>query len=99
LLARLDPQCRDVLGCTLCGKLGNPLADFSAVLVELRLPQEAGEHRAAQLREHADAGSRSALVSCQRGTLCVGTHGLSLLLADELRGTSDHGRPFGPSYG
>src|SRR6185437_3419464 len=36
---------------------------------------EAGEHGAAQLREHADVGSASALVSYQRGTLCVGTHG------------------------
>ena len=78
LLACLDRERRNVLRHALRSQVGNPLADFHAVLVELRLPQEAGEHRATQPGEDADVMDRCTLVSRQRGTLCVCTH-LSLL--------------------
>ena len=78
LLARLDCECRHILGHALRGEIRNSLGDLCAVLIKLRLPEETREHRAAQLRENADVGSPCTLVSYQRGTLCVDTH-LSLL--------------------
>jgi hypothetical protein len=96
--ASLDGERCNVLRHALRSQVGNPLADFHAVLVELRLPQEAREHRATQTGEDADVMGPCTLVSRERGTLCVCTH-LSLLsellvTSYELRRTIDHGCAF-----
>src|SRR5215468_7571616 len=75
LLARLDRERRHILRQALRHQRGNPLADLFAVLVELRLPQEAGKHGTAQLREDADVTSARTLVSHEREALEVDTHG------------------------
>jgi hypothetical protein len=62
LLASLDGQRSDLLGCNLRHQLGDAASDLDSILVELALPEQAGEHRAPQLQLGRNVPSWCALV-------------------------------------
>ncbi len=84
-LARLDGQGRHDRGVEIGRQRGDTVGDGLAVLVELVLPQEAGEHRAAQGLFGRQMNRRRALVrDASAGDLGalgedVDTHGANLL--------------------
>ena len=47
LLARLNGKCGDALGLDLGDEFRDAARDLDTILVELALPQETGQHRAA----------------------------------------------------
>ena len=67
-LARFDSERRHDRRIHLRNECGNTIRDRDAVLVELALPQEAGEDRAAQSGFRVDDRSRRTLVSARGRT-------------------------------
>src|SRR4029077_9805152 len=62
LLARLDRERSNALGLDLGNEFRDAAGDLDAVLVELALPKQAGQHRTAQLQLVRDVTGRGALV-------------------------------------
>ncbi|HVO81942.1 MAG TPA: hypothetical protein VMT28_14495 [Terriglobales bacterium] len=62
-LARLNRQDRDLFGRNLGNELGDASGDLDSVLVELRLPKQAGQHRAPELQLGREMAGGGALVS------------------------------------
>ena len=65
LLTRLDGKHSHSLGLDLGNKLGNAAGDLNAVLIKLALPEQAGEHRAAQLQLVRDVTRGGSLVGAK----------------------------------
>ncbi len=80
-LASLHGQRSDLLGRNLRNQFTDAPGNLHAILVELALPQHAGEDRAAQSLLRSDGPGRRSLVGAQAGTLVV------------LRNVQAHGAP------
>jgi hypothetical protein len=71
VLACLNSQCGNAFGENLRNKLADAACDLNAILVELSLPQHAGEDGATEGLLRRDGCCRRALVSAQTRTLIV----------------------------
>ena len=65
LLARLNRQRSHLLGLNLRDEFSDAACYLDTVLVELRLPEQASEHRPAKLMLRGDMARRRALVSAR----------------------------------
>ena len=71
LLAGLDGKRGNLLRRNLGHQFGNAAGDLDAVLVELSLPKQASQHRAAQLQLQRDVTGRRSLVGTGAEIQCV----------------------------
>ncbi len=65
LCPSLNRERGHLLGCNLGNKLRDAARDLDAVLVELALPKQAGQHRAPQLQLRREVARRRAFMRAQ----------------------------------